>query len=49
MPRTQVDFSIKFHPQTDRQAEHAIETLKDMYRGCVIGVNGSWDGHLPIF
>uniref|UniRef100_A0A0V0HZD4 Putative ovule protein n=1 Tax=Solanum chacoense TaxID=4108 RepID=A0A0V0HZD4_SOLCH len=34
--RTQVKLSTNFHPQTDRQAEHTIQTLEDMLRACVI-------------
>ena len=33
---TQVKLSTTFHPQTDRQAEHTIQTLEDMLRACVI-------------
>ncbi|WMV57890.1 hypothetical protein MTR67_051275 [Solanum verrucosum] len=33
---TQVKLGMNFHPQTDRQAEHTIQTLEDMLRACVI-------------
>ena len=44
---TQVNLSITFHPQTDGQAEHTIQTLEDMLRDYVISFKGSWDDHLP--
>nr|GEW59055.1 hypothetical protein [Tanacetum cinerariifolium] len=33
---TSLDMSITYHPQTDRQSERTIQTLKDMLRVCVI-------------
>ncbi|WMV29513.1 hypothetical protein MTR67_022898 [Solanum verrucosum] len=32
---SKVNLSIAFHPQTDGQAEHIIQTLEDMLRVCV--------------
>ncbi|GJW68470.1 reverse transcriptase domain-containing protein [Tanacetum coccineum] len=46
--RTRLDMSMTYHPQTDRQSEHTIQTLKDMLRACVIDFGGSWDTHLPL-
>nr|GEY06166.1 putative reverse transcriptase domain-containing protein [Tanacetum cinerariifolium] len=33
---TRLDLSTTYHPQTDRQSERTIHTLKDMLRACVI-------------
>ena len=45
---TQVNLSTKFHPQTNGQAEHTIQTLEDMLRSWVIDFKGSWHDHLPL-
>ncbi|GJU87248.1 reverse transcriptase domain-containing protein [Tanacetum coccineum] len=45
---TRLDMSTAYHPQTDGQSEHTIQTLKDMLRACVIDFGGSWDVHLPL-
>ena len=45
---TQVNLSTTFHPQTDGQADHTIQTLEDMLRSCVIDFKGSWDDHLRL-
>ncbi|XP_070010561.1 uncharacterized protein [Nicotiana sylvestris] len=45
---TRVNLSTVFHPQTDGQAEHTIQTLEDMLRACVIDFKGNWDDHLPL-
>nr|GEV78632.1 putative reverse transcriptase domain-containing protein [Tanacetum cinerariifolium] len=45
---TRLDLSTAYHPQTDGQSEHTIQTLKDMLRACVIDFGGSWDVHLPL-
>ncbi|GJS32573.1 putative reverse transcriptase domain-containing protein [Tanacetum coccineum] len=44
---TRVDLSSTYHPQTDRQSERKIQTLKDMLRACVIDFGGSWDVIFP--
>ncbi|GKB55589.1 putative reverse transcriptase domain-containing protein [Tanacetum coccineum] len=44
----QLDFSITYHPQTDGQSEHTIQTLEDMLRACAIYFGGNWDTHLPL-
>ena len=45
---TQVKLSTAFHPQTDGQAEHTIQTLEDMLRACMIDFKGDWDDHFPL-
>ncbi|GJT40180.1 putative reverse transcriptase domain-containing protein [Tanacetum coccineum] len=45
---TRLDMSMAYHPQTDGQSEHTIQTLEDMLRACVIDFGGSWDVHLPL-
>ncbi|GKD19458.1 putative reverse transcriptase domain-containing protein [Tanacetum coccineum] len=40
--------STAYHPQTDGQSEHTIQTLEDMLRAYVIDFEGSWDVHLPL-
>ncbi|GKC66699.1 putative reverse transcriptase domain-containing protein [Tanacetum coccineum] len=37
-----------YHPQTDGQSEHTIQTLKDMLRAYMIDFSGSWDVHLSL-
>ncbi|GKA35642.1 putative reverse transcriptase domain-containing protein [Tanacetum coccineum] len=32
---TRLDMSTAYHPQTDGQSEHTIQTLEDMLRACV--------------
>ncbi|GKF62075.1 putative reverse transcriptase domain-containing protein, partial [Tanacetum coccineum] len=45
---TRLNMSMAYHPQTDGQSEHTIQTLKDMLRACVMDFGGSWDTHLPL-
>ncbi|GKA53681.1 putative reverse transcriptase domain-containing protein [Tanacetum coccineum] len=45
---TRLDMSTTYHPQTDGQSEHTIQTLEDMLRACVLDFGGSWDVHLPL-
>nr|GEW91373.1 putative reverse transcriptase domain-containing protein [Tanacetum cinerariifolium] len=45
---TCLDMSTDYHPQTDGQSEHTIQTLEDMLRACVLDFGGSWDVHLPL-
>nr|GEX53908.1 reverse transcriptase domain-containing protein [Tanacetum cinerariifolium] len=44
---TRLDMSTAYHPQTDGQSEHTIQTLEDMIRACVLDFGGSWDVYLP--
>ncbi|GKC46995.1 putative reverse transcriptase domain-containing protein, partial [Tanacetum coccineum] len=45
---TRLDISTTYHPQTDGQSEHTIQTLEDMLKACVLDFEGSWDVHLPL-
>ncbi|GJX52721.1 putative reverse transcriptase domain-containing protein [Tanacetum coccineum] len=45
---TRLDMSTAYHPETDGQSEHTIQTLEDMLRACVMDFGGSWDTHLPL-
>ncbi|GJU69733.1 reverse transcriptase domain-containing protein [Tanacetum coccineum] len=45
---TRLDMSMAYHPQTDGQSKHIIQTLEDMLRACMIDFGGSWDTHLPL-
>ncbi|GJX53941.1 putative reverse transcriptase domain-containing protein [Tanacetum coccineum] len=45
---TNLDMSIAYHPQTDRQSERTIQTLEDMLRACVIDFRKGWVNHLPL-
>ncbi|GJX66095.1 putative reverse transcriptase domain-containing protein [Tanacetum coccineum] len=45
---TNLDMSTAYHPQTDRQSETTIQTLKDMLRACVIDFGKGWVNHLPL-
>ncbi|GKD78314.1 putative reverse transcriptase domain-containing protein [Tanacetum coccineum] len=43
--RTRLDMSTAYHPQTDVQSEHIIQTSEDMLKACVLDFEGSWDVH----
>ncbi|GJS00062.1 putative reverse transcriptase domain-containing protein [Tanacetum coccineum] len=45
---TNMDMSTAYHPQTDRQSERTIQTLKDMLRACAIDFGKGWVNHLPL-
>ncbi|GJU19158.1 putative reverse transcriptase domain-containing protein [Tanacetum coccineum] len=45
---TQLDMSTAYHPETNRQSERTIQTLKDMLRACVIDFEKGWKKHLPL-
>ncbi|GKD30875.1 putative reverse transcriptase domain-containing protein [Tanacetum coccineum] len=45
---TRLDMSTAYHPQTDGQSEHTIQTLEDMLRAYVNDFGGSWDVHLSL-
>ncbi|GJX76286.1 putative reverse transcriptase domain-containing protein [Tanacetum coccineum] len=40
---TRLDLSTAYHPETDGQSEHTIQTLEDMLRSCAIDFDGNWD------
>ncbi|GJY77957.1 putative reverse transcriptase domain-containing protein [Tanacetum coccineum] len=42
---TRLDMSMAYHPQTDGQSEHTIQTLEYMLKACVLDFEGSWDVH----
>ncbi|GKA96127.1 putative reverse transcriptase domain-containing protein [Tanacetum coccineum] len=37
---TRLDMSTAYHPQTDGQNEHTIQTLEDMLRACILDFGG---------
>nr|GFC82047.1 putative reverse transcriptase domain-containing protein [Tanacetum cinerariifolium] len=43
---TRLKFSTTFHPQTDGQSEHIIQTLEDMLRSCALEWTGNWDDYI---
>ncbi|GJR23055.1 putative reverse transcriptase domain-containing protein [Tanacetum coccineum] len=45
---TQLDMSMVYQPQTDRQSKRTIQTLEDMLRACVIDFGNGWERHLPL-
>ncbi|GKF19834.1 putative reverse transcriptase domain-containing protein, partial [Tanacetum coccineum] len=45
---TQLDMSMTYHPETDRQSERTIQTLEDMLRAYVIDFRKGWEKHLPL-
>ncbi|GKE17603.1 putative reverse transcriptase domain-containing protein, partial [Tanacetum coccineum] len=45
---TQSDMSTAYHPETDKQSERPIQTLKDMLRAYVIDFEKGWESHLPL-
>nr|GEX71625.1 reverse transcriptase domain-containing protein [Tanacetum cinerariifolium] len=45
---TQLDMSTTYHPETNRQSERTIQTLKDMLRACVMDFGKGWEKHFPL-
>ncbi|GKC95029.1 putative reverse transcriptase domain-containing protein [Tanacetum coccineum] len=43
-----LDMSTAYHPETDRQSERTIQTLKDMLRAHVIDFGNGGERHLPL-
>ncbi|GJX97973.1 putative reverse transcriptase domain-containing protein [Tanacetum coccineum] len=44
-----LDMSTAYHPQTDKQSNRTIQTLKDMLRACVIDFGKGCVNHMPLF
>jgi hypothetical protein len=44
---TRLNFSLKYHPQTDGQTERVNQILEDMLRACALKDSKSWDKCLP--
>ncbi|GJT01776.1 putative reverse transcriptase domain-containing protein [Tanacetum coccineum] len=45
---TRLDMSTTYHPPTDGQSEHTIQTCEDVLRAYMSDSGGSWDVHLPL-
>nr|GFA06295.1 putative reverse transcriptase domain-containing protein [Tanacetum cinerariifolium] len=45
---TRLDLSTAYHPKTDSESEHTIQTFEDMLRACAMDFGGNWDTHLPL-
>nr|GEZ46165.1 putative reverse transcriptase domain-containing protein [Tanacetum cinerariifolium] len=45
---TRLNMSTAYHPMTNGQSEHTIQTLEDMLRACVMDFGGSWVTHLSL-
>nr|GEW05547.1 putative reverse transcriptase domain-containing protein [Tanacetum cinerariifolium] len=45
---TNLDMSIAYHPETDRQSKRTIQTLEDMLLACMIDFGKGWVKHLPL-
>nr|GEV69425.1 putative reverse transcriptase domain-containing protein [Tanacetum cinerariifolium] len=45
---TQLDLSTVYHPETNGQSEHTIQTLEDMLRACAMDFGRNWYTHLPL-
>ena len=45
---TQLKLSTAYHPQTDRQSERIIQTLKNMLRSCALDFGENWEEHLSL-
>ncbi|GJY27923.1 putative reverse transcriptase domain-containing protein [Tanacetum coccineum] len=45
---TQLDMSMTYHPEIDRQSERTIQTLEDKLRASVIDFRKGWEKHLPL-
>ena len=45
---THVKISTTFHPQTDGQVEHTIQTLEDMFRDYLIDFKNNWNVYFTL-
>lgn len=43
---TKLNLSTTNHPQLDDQTEMTIQTMKDMFRACILEDEGSWNPYL---
>nr|GEZ54667.1 putative reverse transcriptase domain-containing protein [Tanacetum cinerariifolium] len=43
-----LDMSIAYHSEIDRQSERNIQTLEDMLRACMVDFRIGWVKHLPL-
>jgi hypothetical protein len=44
---TKLNFSLAYHPQTDRQPKRTNWIIEDMLRACALKNSGSWNKSLP--
>jgi hypothetical protein len=44
---TKLNFSLTYHPQTDRQTKRTTQVLDDLLRACALQHGSSWDKSLP--
>ena len=45
---TRLHFNTVYHPQTDGQSEHTIQTLENMLRACALDFEDQWDNQLAL-
>ena len=46
--KTQLNFSIAYHPETDKQTERMNQTLEDMFHMYVMDQQKRWEEFLPL-
>jgi hypothetical protein len=44
---TKLNFSLAYHPQTDRWTDGTNQILEDMLRACALKYEKNWDKSLP--
>jgi hypothetical protein len=44
--KTHLDYSLAYHPQTDRQTEWVNQVLEDMLRACVLAYGKWWEDNI---
>ncbi|XXG63361.1 hypothetical protein AAC387_Pa05g1572 [Persea americana] len=45
---TKLNFSNKYHPQSNGQSKRTIKTFEDMLRASILDFGGDWDEHLAL-